>query len=124
MANKSKRLCNYPGCNTLVGNGYCDRHRIDKEDKRQYDKHRGSASKRGYNSRWQKARATFLKRNPICVECKKDNQIEPAVVVDHIKPHKGDMVLFWDKNNWQPLCKRHHDIKTASEDGGFGNRMG
>lgn len=124
MANKLKRLCNYPGCNTLVDSGYCDRHRRDKEDKKQYDKQRGSSSERGYNSRWQKARQTYLKRNPLCVECMKDNQIEPAVVVDHIKPHKGDVVLFWDKSNWQPLCKRHHDIKTASKDGGFGNRMG
>lgn len=45
-----------------------------------------------------------------------------AEVVDHIQSHKGDMRLFWDESNWQPLCKRHHDIKTASEDGGFGNK--
>lgn len=30
--------------------------------------------------------------------------------------------LFWDQNNWQALCKPHHDAKTAREDGGFGNR--
>jgi 5-methylcytosine-specific restriction protein A len=47
-------------------------------------------------------------------------RVVAASIVDHIKPHKGNKVLFWDKNNWQPLCKRHHDIKTATEDGGFG----
>jgi 5-methylcytosine-specific restriction protein A len=31
------------------------------------------------------------------------------------------MKLFWDKRNHQALCKRCHDEKTASEDGGFGN---
>lgn len=29
---------------------------------------------------------------------------------------------FWSVANWQALCKRHHDAKTAAEDGGFGNR--
>lgn len=43
-----------------------------------------------------------------------------ANVVDHIKPHRGDKVLFWDSANWQPLCKECHDRKTATEDGGFG----
>jgi len=43
-------------------------------------------------------------------------------VVDHIVPHRGDRALFWDTSNWQPLCKPHHDAKTAREDGGFGNR--
>ncbi|WP_338080605.1 HNH endonuclease signature motif containing protein [Cohnella luojiensis] len=47
-------------------------------------------------------------------------RVVAATVVDHIKPHKGNKILFWDKNNWQPLCKQHHDRKTAIEDGGFG----
>ena len=46
--------------------------------------------------------------------CKLPNA--PASVVDHIKPHKGDYDLFWDEANHQALCKRCHDIKTATED--------
>jgi 5-methylcytosine-specific restriction protein A len=46
--------------------------------------------------------------------------VEPAAVVDHITPHGGDEALFWDRDNWQPLCKPCHDAKTAREDGGFG----
>ncbi|WP_085981300.1 MULTISPECIES: HNH endonuclease signature motif containing protein [unclassified Paenibacillus] len=46
-------------------------------------------------------------------------KLEPATVVDHITPHKGDMGLFWDQGNWQPLCATCHSIKTAKEDGGF-----
>ncbi|MFR3634507.1 MAG: HNH endonuclease [Sutterella sp.] len=38
-----------------------------------------------------------------------------------MKPHKGDMALFWDQSNWQPLCHTCHSKKTAREDGGFGN---
>jgi 5-methylcytosine-specific restriction protein A len=41
-------------------------------------------------------------------------------VVDHKVPHRGDMKLFWDRNNWQSMAKECHDRKTASEDGGFG----
>jgi len=43
-----------------------------------------------------------------------------AGVVDHIVPHKGDADLFWQRTNWQPLCKPCHDRKTATEDGGWG----
>jgi len=32
------------------------------------------------------------------------------LVVDHIKAHRGDPILFWDRTNWQPLCPDHHDI--------------
>ena len=45
-------------------------------------------------------------------------------MVDHITPHKGDKALFWQRANWQPLCKQCHDIKTAIEDGGFGRSVG
>lgn len=62
--------------------------------------------------------------HPLCVHCLKQGRTEAATVVDHIIPHCGDMVLFWDSaNNWQSLCKTHHDVKTASEDGGFGNKF-
>ncbi len=82
---------------------------------------RGGSTKRGYGSRWQKARERFFKENPLCVECRQEGRTEPAVVADHIEPHKGDKKLFWDRKNWQGLCKQHHDHKTAKQDGGFGN---
>ena len=39
----------------------------------------------------------------------------PAVVVDHIIPHKGDYELMWAPWNWQAITKRAHDRKTATE---------
>lgn len=37
-------------------------------------------------------------------------------VVDHIKPHRGDPDLFWDKGNLQAVSKSWHDsIKQAQE---------
>jgi tetratricopeptide (TPR) repeat protein len=47
-----------------------------------------------------------------------------AEVVDHIVPHRADRKLFWDQSNWQALCRMHHSKKTATRDGGFGNRQG
>jgi 5-methylcytosine-specific restriction protein A len=84
---------------------------------------RPSAASRGYDSRWRKARLLYLAEHPLCVECAKKNRVEPAKVVDHIVPHKGDELLFWDPSNWQSLCKHHHDRKTASEDGGYGRKQ-
>jgi 5-methylcytosine-specific restriction protein A len=54
----------------------------------------------------------------------KPKRITLSRVTDHIVPHKGDMVLFWDRTNWQGSCKHCHDIKTSTEDGGFGNMKG
>ncbi|MGI6721758.1 MAG: HNH endonuclease [Anaerovoracaceae bacterium] len=33
-------------------------------------------------------------------------------------PHRGDQKLFWDRSNWQSLCKSCHDSKTMTEDRG------
>lgn len=64
---------------------------------------------RGYGSRWQKARAAYLRANPLCVFCLREGKTTAASVVDHVKPHKGDTVLFWASDNWQALCKKCHD---------------
>ena len=80
----------------------------------------GSAASRGYDHRWQKARAVHLAGEPLCRRCLAQGLTTAATVVDHIRPHRGDMALFWDQGNWQSLCKPCHDIKTAIEDGGFG----
>jgi 5-methylcytosine-specific restriction protein A len=31
------------------------------------------------------------------------------------------MEKFWQVSNWEALCRMCHDVKTAKEDGGFGN---
>lgn len=72
-----------------------------------------SASERGYDSRWQKAREGWLKANPLCVMC---DRATPATVVDHKVAHRGDKDLFWDKSNWQSLCKFHHDSHAQRRD--------
>lgn len=85
-----------------------------------------TTAQRGYGSRWQKARLTFLRRpeNVLCRLCKAAGRVELATVVDHVVPHRGDQTLFWDTNNWQPLCKPCHDSdKQSVERGGSGRRV-
>ncbi|HPJ03272.1 MAG TPA: HNH endonuclease signature motif containing protein [Candidatus Limiplasma sp.] len=105
MPHKPKRPCRHPGCPNLSDGVYCEQHRGLYA--------RESAAARGYDSQWQKARTRFLKQNPLCTECLRNNRIVPATVVDHIIPHRGDETLFWDESNWQPLCKPCHDRKTG-----------
>ena len=50
------------------------------------------------------------------MKCYEEGHITMATVVDHIKPHRGDKKLFWDRGNWQPLCEHHHNVKTMTED--------
>ncbi|HEY4529372.1 MAG TPA: HNH endonuclease signature motif containing protein [Luteimonas sp.] len=84
-----------------------------------------TTAERGYGGRWQKARLTFLRRpeNVLCRLCKNAGRVELATVVDHRVPHRGDQTLFWDTDNWQPLCKACHDShKQSLERGGSGTR--
>ncbi|MCD9572201.1 HNH endonuclease [Pseudomonas protegens] len=79
-----------------------------------------TSSQRGYDYKWQKAREQYLCDNPLCVYCSKIGRTAAASVVDHKIPHRGDMTLFWDQDNWQSLCKPCHDsVKQAEEARGF-----
>jgi 5-methylcytosine-specific restriction protein A len=82
-----------------------------------YDRDRGSQRERGYTRRWEKARLGFLREYPLCVHCEAQGFVTAATDVDHKIPHRGDMVLFWDTANWQPLCHSHHSQKTRAEGG-------
>lgn len=62
-----------------------------------------------YGWQWQKARKQHLQDNPLCVFCLP--RLTLASVVDHKVPHKGDPALFWDRSNWQSLCKHCHDSR-------------
>nr|DAH06895.1 MAG TPA: HNH endonuclease [Caudoviricetes sp.] len=110
MPYKPKKPCKHPGCANLTDGRYCDKHKtLHSETVR-------AANKRGYGSRWQKVSTSYLREHHLCVECLKRGKNTQATVVDHVVPHRGDAKLFWDKNNWQPLCKQCHDTKTGRED--------
>lgn len=107
---KPKKPCRHPGCPNLTDRMYCEEHEAMHRDGRE------NAFKRGYGSRWQKARIRYLRMYPLCAECLRQGKAVEATVVDHIVPHRGDQRLFWDESNWQSLCKPCHDRKTWNED--------
>ena len=118
MPVSAPKPCNRPGCGVLVrdGSSRCAQHK--HIEAKAYDAQRGSAHQRGYSVAWQRARAAYLSKHPLCKAHEANGYVVVATVVDHIIPHKGDKDIFWDSGNWQPLCKPCHDHKTATQDGG------
>jgi 5-methylcytosine-specific restriction endonuclease McrA len=80
-----------------------------QRDHRAEYRERSKAWKHLYGRRWQRERLAFLALHPLCVMCSTDTHPVNATVVDHITPHNGDEVMFFDQRNWQPLCKACHD---------------
>lgn len=81
-----------------------------QEASRQYEQRRGSARVRGYTAQWDRAAHSFKCDHPLCLGCEAVGVLTPTDVVDHVEPHKGDVTLFWDVDNWQVGCAWHHDV--------------
>lgn len=123
MAIRSKRPCRR--CRTLTSNksGLCNAHELDQaEQRRTAGRERNQEFLHLYGTAWKKARAAFLRENPLCAECQRQGRLTPANTVDHVKAHRGDLTLFWDRSNWEALCRSCHSRVTAARDGGFGNK--
>lgn len=66
----------------------------------------------------------------MCVMCQQLGRLQLATVVDHIHPHKLGQAIesgdsdaiaaarrrFWDRDNWQALCKGCHDAGKQTQD--------
>jgi 5-methylcytosine-specific restriction endonuclease McrA len=78
-----------------------------------------TTAERGYGAKWQRERLRFLEANPLCERCASMGRTEPATVVNHRVPHRGDQALFWSRSNWEAVCKPHHDgaIQAAERSG-------
>lgn len=67
-----------------------------------------------YDRAWEAYRTEFLKHNHQCYSCG-----QFATVVDHLIPHKGDIVLFQKLDNHIPLCQKCHNTVTTKFDRNF-----
>ena len=75
------------------------------------------AFKHLYNSsRWKRRRRAHLQRFPLCAYCQAQGYTTAGAIVDHKIPHKGDVELFFNEENWQTLCKLHHDASKQKEE--------
>lgn len=57
-----------------------------------------------------------MARSPLCERCEAAGFVVPATVVNHRKPHKGDVDLFFDPGNHQSLCAPCHDQAAQSDE--------
>lgn len=74
--------------------------------------------------RWVVRSRQQLREHPLCVMCLAQGRVEAARVADHIIPHKGDKVLFWE-GKLQSLCVPHHNAsKKQIEQKGFSKEIG
>lgn len=97
MAWKPRRVCR---CGKIIAaTDLCE---CQIRRKAEADQRRPNANDRGYDRKWRRESKEFLAlpENRFCAcGCGRI-----ADCVDHKVPHRGDMKLFWDRNNWQPLA--------------------
>lgn len=119
-----RKVCVAAGCDELAIEGLA--HCEDHEAKRQAAQAgRRAKAKLGAEAQvgralyklaaWIRASRAYLRRHPLCEDCLELNVYEPSTEVDHKTPHRGDRELFFDRSNWQALCKSCHSRKTARE---------
>ena len=61
-------------------------------------------------------RAYQLASKPLCAYCMGLGIVTAASVADHIRPHRGNVSLFYDPENLQSLCQSCHDSTKAREE--------
>lgn len=108
MPTRPSHPCRHPGCPRLTSGGYCMEH---AHLTARASRTRGSATRRGYGSAWQRARREALAREPRCRACG-----ARATEVDHIIPLR--LGGTHDLTNLQPLCASCHRRKTARQQPG------
>jgi len=76
---------------------------------RQYDNTAFYQSKQ-----WRMTRNYYIKRNPLCEQCLRDNKTTSGQCVDHIKQVTKGGSKF-DESNLQTLCNSCHAKKSGQE---------
>jgi 5-methylcytosine-specific restriction protein A len=106
---KPFRQCAVTSCKKVTQDKYCEDHaHLTKEKQQRYNKSRGSAASQGYDGTWQKVRAMYLARHPLCEDCRGEGRVTRASLVHHVKElTKGGARL--DGSNMRALCNDCHE---------------
>lgn len=121
MPRRAMSVCSTPGCPTLTHGGRCE------GCKARARRSRRSPTRAGYDSRWQKTRARFLREHPYC-ECEEcmalPAPLRPAATeVDHIDGLGPLGPRGHDWSNLRAMTKAHHSRSTArNQPGGWADR--
>jgi 5-methylcytosine-specific restriction protein A len=96
--------CQHPNCPELITSGrFCKLHR-----KANYNPEIRSR----YDSRWEKIRAVYVSRHPLCELCLLKNKLTPVEEVHHKIPLENGGTHDFD--NLQSLCKSCHSKITIA----------
>tara|TARA_R110002051_G_scaffold114905_1_gene187828 strand:- start:91 stop:429 length:339 start_codon:yes stop_codon:yes gene_type:complete len=67
-----------------------------------------------HSKQWRALRNWYIKQNPICEQCNRDNKLSGGQCVDHITPiTKGGSKVC--PSNLQTLCNKCHAKKSSVE---------
>ncbi|MGW7598128.1 HNH endonuclease signature motif containing protein [Streptomyces antimycoticus] len=121
MPRRALQVCPTPGCPELTSQGRCD------ACQQRANRRRPSPTAKGYDARWQRTRAAYLRAHPLC-ECEECEQL-PALLrprateVNH-RDGLGPLApRGHDWSNLQAMTKAHHSRHTAKEQpGGWNDR--
>lgn len=90
---------------------------------RRYDRERSQHEWRHWywTARWRNKAKAQLATEPLCAICLRHGRITAATVADHVEPHRGDPVKFWE-GKLQSLCDQapyrcHSSVKQREENG-------
>ncbi len=120
-----RRSCVMSGClNYAETSGRCNEHaqaiRSSRSQARKLEPGRALYG----TARWRTLRQYILNAEPLCRHCMvREHRPVQATDIDHIAAHKGNVKLFWDTGNLQPLCAACHHRKTAAERGGLSSQL-
>ena len=74
--------------------------------------------------RWRRRAKAQMMLHPLCAHCLQKKRVVPAVIADHVDPHKGDWNGFW-LGPLQSLCRNCHESgKKYQEQRGFRSDIG
>ncbi|MDM0459710.1 HNH endonuclease [Clostridium perfringens] len=110
-----KKVCNYSGCDNLIGfnETYCSKHRVEsnKDRHKNYKVRRKDKDEQAfYNSKeWHIVRTNIIARDlGLCKVCLSKNRIRVADVVHHIIELKESRELGLRTSNLLSLCNSCH----------------
>ena len=118
-------VCTTPGCPTLTRGGRCEE--CQGEARARRSRLRRSGTEAGYDTRWRRTRAAFLREHPYC-ECDECTELpmplRPAATeVDHIDGLGPLGPRGHDWSNLRAMTKAHHSRETArNQPGGWNDR--
>ncbi|GHC28901.1 restriction endonuclease [Streptomyces vinaceusdrappus] len=118
---RALQVCPTPGCPTLTPQGRCE------DCQRKAGRQRPSAASKGYDARWVRTRAAYLRAHPLC-ECE-ECEAMPALLrprATEVNHRDGLGPLGPRGHDWanlQAMTKAHHSRETARhQPGGWNDR--